>query len=186
MEGQRLRLFVAVEVPEPVRAAVDAVLAALRPRAPQANWTAAAGWHLTLAFLGGVEAERVEAVEDALAQAAGEVEPFTLRLDGTVGTFGGRVLWAGLEGSAPLAALAGHVRDALAPLGFPPEERPFHAHLTLARARRGGRLPRDLAADYAGPRPAWRVERLALMRSRLGRGGARYEVHASWPLGREG
>jgi RNA 2',3'-cyclic 3'-phosphodiesterase len=178
----RLRLFVAVEIPQGVRRAVDAAATPLQRRASDAKWTSPAQWHLTLAFLGWVDADRLAAGERACAAAAAGVAPFELKLDGIAGTFGGRVLWAGLEDAPGLEALALHVREELAAAGFEVEERPFRAHLTLARARRGGRLPRGLAEEYQGPTARWTVDRLVLMRSRLQRGGARYSIEAAWRL----
>lgn len=179
----RLRLFVAVEIPEVVREAVDAAASALQRRAPDARWTGPSGWHLTLAFIGWVDPGSVEAVESACADAAARAAPFRLRLDGTAGTFSNRVLWAGIEHSEELAVLADRVRDGLELAGFEMETRPFRAHLTLARARRGASLPRGIADDYHGPTAAWTVDRLLLMRSRLRRTGARYTVHGAWLLG---
>ncbi|HWB72669.1 MAG TPA: RNA 2',3'-cyclic phosphodiesterase [Egibacteraceae bacterium] len=179
----KTRLFVAVEVPARVRSAVDAATGPLRAEAGQARWTDPAGWHLTLAFLGWVEAQRVADVEAAVASAVRGAEPFEVALSGAAGTFGGGVLWAGMDDSAALAALADGLRAALTEAGFAQEERPFHAHLTLARAPRGARIPRGLAERYVGPTSSWRVDEVVLMRSRLRRGGARYTPVAAWPLG---
>ncbi|MDP8970186.1 MAG: RNA 2',3'-cyclic phosphodiesterase [Actinomycetota bacterium] len=179
----KTRLFVAVEVPEQIRSAVEAATGPLRADAGPARWTDPAGWHLTLAFLGWVKPERVAEVQVAVAATAARAQPFEVALSGAVGTFGGGVLWAGLDDSAALAALADALRAELAEAGFALEERPFHAHLTLARAPRGARLPRGLTERYVGPASSWRVDELALMRSQLRRGGARYTPVATWPLG---
>jgi RNA 2',3'-cyclic 3'-phosphodiesterase len=181
VSNERQRLFVAVAVPADVRAAVSDAAEALRGPA-DARWTDPAGWHLTLAFLGGVDAAVIPEVGAALARVAGRHAPVDLHLTGEAGLFGRRVLWAGIADSPGLAALADDVRGALEPLGFARDERRFHAHLTLARARKGGGLPRDLASRYAGPVLEWRVETLDLMRSHLGRAGARYERAGAWPL----
>jgi RNA 2',3'-cyclic 3'-phosphodiesterase len=178
----RLRLFVAVGVPAAVQAAVADAVESLRGEAAEARWTDPASWHLTLAFLGAVDAERVDALAAVLAPVAARHAPVDLALTGTARMFGRRVLWAELEASPALGALAGEVRDALEPLGFAPDDRPFAPHLTLARARKGGSLPRGLADAYAGPVRAWRVEHLDLMRSHLQRAGARYERVLAWPL----
>jgi RNA 2',3'-cyclic 3'-phosphodiesterase len=181
MAADRLRLFVAVDVPGRVKGAVADAVEPLRDAA-DARWTDPASWHLTLAFLGSVDAERVGALEAALEPVARRHPAMELALTGTAQMFGRRVLWARLDNSPALAALAEDVRDALEPLGFERDERPFAPHLTLARARKGGALPRGLAERYAGPATSWRIERLDLMRSHLGRGGARYERLRGWPL----
>lgn len=182
MVRDRLRLFVAVEIPQRVRKAVDAAAAPLQRKAPDAKWTDPAHWHLTLAFLGWVEADRQSAVERACAAAAPDAGPFELALDRSAGMFGRRVLWVGLEGAGELAALASALRAALAGAGFETDDRPFRAHLTLARARKGAQLPRGLDEAYRGPASRWTVDRFVLMRSRLQRAGAQYSVEAAWRL----
>lgn len=182
MNATHLRLFVAVAIPEDVRAAVDDAAEPLRQAAPEAQWTRPASWHLTLAFLGSVATETVPDVEAVLAEVAGRHAPLDLGLTGEAGMFGRRVLWAAVRDAPGLTAFADEVRGSLERLGFAGEDRPFHAHLTLARARRGGGLPRDLPSRYAGPTQAWRVETLDLVRSHLGRGGAHYERVGGWPL----
>lgn len=180
----RLRLFVAVPVPDTAREHVEAAAARLHGHAPSARWSDPAGWHLTLAFLGWVQPDTVAALVAALRQVAGAHAPFPLSLTGAAGTFGRRVLWAEVGASAPLDALAGDVRAALQPLGFPPEERAFHAHLTLARAPKGSRLPRDLPERYDAEPVSWQADAVHLMRSHLGPQGARYEIVEACPLGR--
>lgn len=185
MSNERVRLFVAVEIPQSVRDAVDVAAEEIRRRQPELKWTSLSSFHLTLAFLGWVDLDAIPAVDRATAQAAAGSEPFTISLTGEAATFGSKVLWAGVQESAPLKALAEGVRANLSAEGFPVESRPFHAHLTLARGRQDTRVRRELAASYDGPRGSWKVEQLVVMRSRLSRSGARYTVQSAWPLGEE-
>ncbi len=178
----KLRLFVAVDVPEHARAELETAVAPLRAAVPGLRWTSSEGWHLTVAFLGAVEPAALPPVETAVGRAAAGSHPFTLRLTGEAGTFPG-VLWAGLEPAPLLDELAASLRVRFAALGRAPDERPFHAHLTLARAARGSRLPEDLVERYQGPNCPWTVRSLALMRSRLAVGGARYDLHREYQLG---
>lgn len=185
MSNERARLFVAVEIPQSVRDAVDVATEEIRRRQPELKWTSLSSFHVTLAFLGWVDLDAIPVVDRATAQAAAESEPFTVRLSGEAGTFGSKVLWAGIEESEPLRALAESVRSNLSAEGFPIESRPFHAHLTLARGRQDTRVRRELAASYDGPRDSWKVDQVVVMRSRLSRSGARYTVQSAWPLGEE-
>ena len=106
------------------------------------------------------------------------LESFELQL-GDVGVFGGRrrprVVWIGLAaGAEPLGRLAALVEEACRRAGLPAEERPFRAHLTLARA--ADRLPSELPPPPPPPAlPPWPVAAMTLYRSRLGRGPAVYE-----------
>ena len=183
MAGDPLpRRFAAVEVPGRVRAAVDGALAPLRRRWPDLRWSDPAGWHLTVAFLGAPPAGRVDAARGALAGAAAACPPFTTRLDGRLGSFAG-VLWAGVVPGPGLEALAAEVRARLEDVGFPSGQRPFRAHLTLARTRGRGRVPRAAAARRVVPELEMPVDRLALMCTRPAPDGAPYTVEDAWPLG---
>jgi 2'-5' RNA ligase len=188
------RLFVALEPPEPVRRRLALLAAELRRGAGRAadevRWVEAEKIHLTLQFLGAVPEERVGAVAEAVrAAAAAAGRPLSLEVKGAGGFPNARrprVVWAGLAGDLePLAALVQDLGRRLAPLGFPPEERPFSPHLTLGRARdrRGapglaGALAHAAQADGA----PWRAGEVALVESHLSPKGPRYEAIARFAL----
>ncbi len=188
------RLFVALDPSEPVRRRIAALAAELRRDAGRAadeiRWVAPENVHLTLQFLGAVPEERVPDVEAAVRAAAAEGRPLALQLQGAGGFPNARrprVVWAGLAGDVPaLAALAAAVGRRLAPLGFPPEDRPFSPHLTLGRARDGRGAPGlagALAHAAQAEGAAWRATELLLFESHLSPKGPRYEVIARAPLG---
>jgi 2'-5' RNA ligase len=188
------RLFVALDPSEPVRRRLAALAAELRRGAGRAadeiRWVVPENVHLTLQFLGAVPEERVRDVEAALRAAAAEGRPLALQIQGAGGFPNARrprVLWAGLAGDVPaLVALAAEVGRRLAPLGFPPEERPFSPHLTLGRAREGRGAPGlagALAHAAQSEGAAWRATELLLFESHLSPKGPRYEVIARTPLG---
>jgi 2'-5' RNA ligase len=160
----------------------------LRPVVRDVAWVAPDNFHLTLKFLGRVDATRLDAVAGALARASAGCRPFALQVRG-LGAFPTparpRVLWAGVdEGAVPAAGLAGRIDAALVELGFEPESRPFSAHVTLGRVREP-RPNHALAPALAGGDTFGRqhVDRLALMRSELSPGGARYTELVAIPLG---
>jgi 2'-5' RNA ligase len=129
-------------------------------------------------------------VRRAVEQAAAAAPPLRLHV-AVAGAFPSprrpRVLWAGLAGDvAPLAALVADLGARLAPLGFPPETRPFSAHVTLGRARdpRGApRLAKALGPLAPAAPAAWTAEEVVLVRSHLSPQGSRYEAFARAPLG---
>jgi 2'-5' RNA ligase len=147
---------------------VAGAVASLTADGPSLRWMPRAQWHVTLAFLGRVA--EVESVTDELRDAVAAVPPFPVRLGGG-GAFArsraGSVLWVGVDtGSDDLAALAGAVTRATAPLGFAADDRPFRAHLTIARATRPTDLRAAVAAlDAAGTGPAWSATELVLFDS---------------------
>lgn len=179
-----MRLFVAVAVPEPARIALTTAVAPLRAANPDLRWTRPDSWHLTLAFLGSTSTGGRLRAQLAVGRAAATAASVDVAIDGRLGRFGDRVLWAGVDdGDGGLVALAGAVRAALADGGFDVDDRAFHAHLTLARGRQGQRLPRDRRLPRTGVPVRWTATTVALMASRSGPGGSRYRVVASWPLG---
>ncbi len=185
-----MRLFVAVELPEPWREAARAARAAIEgevgaPVAAAMRWVDPALMHLTVRFLGEVEERALEPLRQALDRVVPPVD-VELMVDGA-GTFGPpartEAAWIGVGGDVEgLRALVERVEAAVVAAGLPPEERAFRAHVTLARL--GRRAARDerraVARAVAGltrPPPAtFRARSVALMRSHLGSGGPRYEV----------
>lgn len=185
--GATARLFVALRFPEATRHAVWRAAAPLRETGAKVRWTPERQLHLTLKFLGDVPGARIPAIEAALAVPGAASRPFGLAFEG-VGAFPSlarpRVLWVGADGGPDLPALHERVEDALGALGFEPETRPFHPHVTLGRVRTRGRAP-DALADAAGRvtvHERCEIEALHLMRSRLGAGGARHDVEATVPF----
>ena len=184
MSDERWRCFVAVPLGETLRRDLAAAVDGWRLRLDLAGlrWTDAESWHVTLAFLGPIEASSVKDLAALLADGVERHAPVRLPTSG-VGAFPSaaraRVAWYGvadLDGA--LAALAADVRRAA---GVETSE--FRGHVTLARARRD---PVDLRAwlrDAEAPLGELAVDRVELMRSHLGRGPARYEVLESFTLG---
>ncbi len=183
------RLFAAVWLPEELREAVAPVLARFAAAAPDVRWVAPESLHVTLAFLGDVDAERVPRLEACIRQALPGAAPFDVRLAGA-GTFPSRgiprVVWLGLEvGTKEIAALASRLERKLVGEGFlAPSDRPFRAHVTLGRPRgtRGlGRL-QDLLGAVGPCGGTGRVREVTLAESRLTPRGSRYEALARFPL----
>ncbi|MCI4063886.1 RNA 2',3'-cyclic phosphodiesterase [Micromonospora sp. R77] len=192
-----MRLFVAVFPPPAAVDDLTAEVARLRVGAAAAAGTNVrladpARAHLTLAFLGDVEESRLVDVESALGLAAetfrdGRDSSPRLRLGGG-GSFGrGRftVLWADVRGDVEaLAVLARLVRFGLRRGRLPHDEKPFRAHLTIARP--GDRIDRaDVLADRAALHgylgPEWPATELVLVRSHQGPRPS-YDRLAAWPI----
>ena len=170
-----LRLFVALELSAPARAA----LVAFRDAAADAGvWRPVPdeAMHLTLAFLGRRPAGDVEAISAVLRGAGGPPPRLSLAAPLLLPPRRARVLAVALaDPDGTLAALQGHLSAELEAAGvFVPEKRPFRAHVTVARLRPRERAPRSVVA---APEPlAFRADTLTLFESRLHPHGARYEA----------
>ncbi len=138
---------------------------------------------MTLQFLGNrADIDAVGAALEGLA-----AKPFRARLGGG-GAFPklrrGRVLWVGCrEGGEAVRGVAREVGARLAPLGYAPDAREFHPHLTLARAK----VPTDLTdavalIDARDVLPAWTVDEVVVFESVLRRDGAEYVPRATVAL----
>jgi 2'-5' RNA ligase len=177
-----VRLFFAVELPGEARA----VLARLSDANRDYRWSDPSLLHVTLAFLGEQPEDRLGPLEEVGAAAAGASRGGVLRL-GNAGQFGGarapRVLWVDLAGDTEaLLALQRRLDAGLRKHGFPTEDRPFRAHITLARRRESAQ---------GGPPAAWPREvehapfsltQLTLMQSHLSSRGPTYTPVFQFPL----
>lgn len=183
-EAKPHRLFVALSIPERVADVIEEAIGTWRETFPQARWAPRANWHVTLLFLGWTYPRLVPWVGERLAEVAAATPSFETCVRG-VGAFPStrraRVLWAGLEDDGgEMAALAGAVSDALA-REFPPERRPFSAHLTVARSDPPLSLPAAFAAT-ALESDRFEVDAVTLMRSHLRRPAPVYEGVEEFPL----
>ena len=175
------RLFLALELPAVCRA----TLAQLDPRIKGMRWGREDNFHLTLSFLGNVDAVQ----EERLRQALGDVRvpSFFLPLRG-VGSFGGArpsVVWAGVGNGHPhLFALHKHLQDALLRVGLKADLRPFHPHITLARPRGGSAAAlRPFLREHAETELGmWEVKEFVLFSSRLDPAGSTYTAELRGPL----
>ena len=178
-----MRAFVAVFPPPEVRKSL-ADAARRLPINGNVRFTAPANVHLTLKFLGDVPEDDLGRVVQALESLREGHAPFEASISG-FGAFPSarraRILWAGIgEGSERLIALSRHVEELVRPLGFEREDRPYHPHLTLGRAR--GRPVTLQEAGISAPVTGFLVDQVDLVQSVLGSAGATYSTLAAYPL----
>ena len=175
------RLFVALDLPDPVKQALDALCQGVEG----ARWVRDGQFHLTLSFLGELNGPDVANLTQGLGGV--RADPFELRLEG-IGHFPPRgrprVLWAGVEKSAELEYLHRRLLSRMRRIGYEGEGRKFAPHVTLARLR-DTPLPsliRYMEDHMDFVCPAFPVVDFQLFSSVLGRSGAVYRVEASYPL----
>jgi 2'-5' RNA ligase len=184
-----IRAFIAIIPPS----ALQQTIAEIRQVFPHLSlpwrWIPPDHIHLTLRFLGNVPDESVISLLQAIEQASQGQTAFPLRAR-MLGCFPHparpRVLWVGLDDpSQALERLNERLRTALLPLGFPPENRPFHPHLTLARVQNKSPLDQPLAVlqtyqnrDFG----EFLVTHIHLVKSQLQRGGSLYTILRSVTL----
>jgi 2'-5' RNA ligase len=182
-----MRLFVGIPLADVGVRELEAEVARLRPGAGNLRWTASESWHITLQFLGETTPEQYE----CLAARLGEVRaaPVTVQL-GELGFFDrAGVFFADVVVAPELIALEHRVVAATSKCGFVAETRPFHPHITLARAKGQGRSAdlRELRGKIRSQPSFTRftAREFLLYESHLGPGGAQYEVKARFGLTRD-
>jgi len=178
-----MRLFVAVDLSADAREAIATqqkrIAAAMAASKSSMKWVKPEQAHLTLVFLGNVEASRAEAVIDAIGRDV-DLAPFDMVLHG-VGAFpprgAPRVLWVGVAvGAHELTLLQREMASRASGLGIPLEDRPFSPHLTIGRWRESRPPDRDRAigAGGQGVLARVRVESATLYESKLSSAGPAY------------
>ncbi|MGD9252699.1 MAG: RNA 2',3'-cyclic phosphodiesterase [Holophagae bacterium] len=182
-----VRAFVALEIPEVVRAALGAALESIRGELPRARWTRPDGWHLTLKFLGEVERPTLGDLVGELAVETAGCRSVAVQL-GSSGFFPRparpRVAWVGGEApDAPMAAAA--AERAAHSVGFGRGRRPWSLHLTVARLR--WPWPESAVSAFLdwGRRlelEAFECREVVLFRSDLRPDGAVYTALERFPL----
>jgi len=190
---EEIRSFIAIELPSEVKSSLAAIQSRLKAESRAAvKWVDPAIMHLTLKFLGNIEAGAVGKITAALEEACRGVAPFRLGING-LGVFPNprrvQVVWVGLSGDIEkLGLLPKRIDAALAPLGFKAEARPFTAHLTLARVREEAgpaerqRLGELVTGTLAERTAGFHVDAVYLMKSQLTRNGPIYSRLASVSL----
>ena len=190
---EQMRCFVAIELEEAIHQEIRRTQTLLKsnPSGRHGRWVRPEGIHLTLKFLGDVPADQIDTIAQAIRDATAGVAPFRVSYGG-LGCFPNtrfpRVIWIGVEDpEGTLLRLQKAVETHLSALGYPPERRAFHPHLTLARTRRVskgeqvalGKLVERTQVDRLGD---MLVREISLMRSELRPSGAVYTQLAAAPL----
>jgi 2'-5' RNA ligase len=187
-----LRLFIGIELDDKVRDSSAAIADSVKRqlgRRIDARWVPAENLHITLWFIGNVADARADEIRRAVDRPF-DTGAFDLHIAG-LGAFprsgAPRVFWLGIQaGAEALARLYAELSMRLEPVGLAPEQRPYSAHLTIARVREmRGR-------DYAGLRASLcampadagtcRIQAVTVFRSHLSPKGATYEAMLRVPL----
>ncbi|NJD61893.1 MAG: RNA 2',3'-cyclic phosphodiesterase [Deltaproteobacteria bacterium] len=187
-----MRAFIGIGLPPECRRAITDAVSPFRSRRLPVAWTPEPNLHVTLKFLGEIPQERVEEIASRLQDAGQGIPPFDLLVEGAGGfpsLRSPRVLWIGIREPLELVGeLHENMENALSGAGFPREERPFHPHITVGRAR--GRIPPAWGEEYSRVLSGQRfgtvgVSSFQLYESRLSPRGAAYAVLRDIPLPRE-
>jgi len=183
-----IRSFVALPIPGNIRDHLARLHESVPHAAGRVTWVKADAIHLTCVFLGDIEVDQVVPITAALEEAASSMESFVTCLDG-VGAFPNfrnpRTVWVGYEeGAREVVELKRRVDSALEPLGFEPDQRRFHPHVTLGRVKQQGDSKEfeKAAASWVLPFENWITRNMILFQSELTKNGPIYSPLAHIPM----
>ena len=188
-----LRVFIAVEIPLPIRQAILDQTESLRTTLGRdlIRWVPIENQHLTLKFIGDVPSASIDLLTQLLIGETQGRAPFTIQIGG-LGSFPNpqraRVLWIGIHAPAALESLQHGIESAAARLGYEAETRPFAPHLTIGRVHQQVRASEQqqvraaLEKTQVGSLGAVVVKAVHLFKSDLKPSGAEYTRLFSAPL----
>ncbi len=139
-ENKNIRAFLAIDLPAVVLENIQAIQNSFKKNIQGViRWVRPEGIHLTLKFFGDISAQDIENISEVIAKRMTDVPPFSLEIIG-LGAFPDvtrpRVIWMGITGQlGPLLSLQKDLEGEFSLLGFPKEDRPFRAHLTVGRVK---------------------------------------------------
>lgn len=174
-----MRLFVAIDIPEEIKS----YFRILQDKLPDAKMRKTSDFHLTLKFLGSVQPDKKEQIENILRKL--NFKPFTAKLE-KIGIFGSknfpRVIWVSMRVPEWLFEMQRHLEELLAPLGFEEENR-FSPHITLSRVKfvKDPDKFNEEIAKIKVEEKSFPVNSFHLFESKLGREGAVYNKLSEFP-----
>ncbi|PRX31020.1 2'-5' RNA ligase [Orenia metallireducens] len=138
--GEELRLFIAIELEDLIKEKLEKIKNILRDCSLEIKWVDKCNLHLTLKFLGEVNVDNIDAIEQKLLALKGEVDKFDIRIKG-LGAFPNldypKVIWTGIDdGQENLKKLQQLLEDSMLDLGFKAEAHSYLPHITLGRTGR--------------------------------------------------
>ena len=186
----KIRSFLAFELPLEIKRVVARVSDELRQSTLDAKWVKSDNIHLTVVFMGNIETDDIPAVGEEAKKVCLNHGAFDISLNG-MGCFPNtrrpRVIWLGLDGDLErMSCFRDALQERLIPFGIKEEKRRFKPHLTLGRFRRPKRMDSEgleLLSGYEDlSSPVCPLKELALFKSDLKPGGARYTRLDVYPL----
>jgi 2'-5' RNA ligase len=192
-----MRIFIALDIDQPIRERIERFLEGVRGFAPDARWVRPESLHITLKFIGEKPLEAVEQIKSSLAQIQAGSTELAFRGYGFFPTAkSARVFWVGIQAGPELTSLAAAVDEAMLSLRIPKEDHAFSPHLTLARGSKSGaprrpgdgpkvkfdRLQQKLSAMPSPEFGTMTAREFFLYESRLSRGRSQYTKLERFPL----
>ncbi|MFA6383803.1 MAG: RNA 2',3'-cyclic phosphodiesterase [Candidatus Omnitrophota bacterium] len=181
-----MRAFIAIELPQDIKDSISRLQAKLKASGADVKWVPPSNIHLTLKFVGEIDATTQNGVCVLLNEIAAHTPPFTIRLAG-LGAFPGsrspRIIWVGLsQGQDQTKTIVDQLESGLEKYGIGRENRPFSSHITIGRVRSQKNmqhLTHDMSeteATIAEKLGEFKAGKITLFKSTLLPNGPVYEI----------
>jgi 2'-5' RNA ligase len=186
---EKIRCFIAIEIPDELKAKIEDYIQELKPIAPKIKWINAKNLHITLKFLGELNQGLLLKVQNELSGISSVVNPFEMYINGAgffPNHFKPRVVWLGLQNNEDNSINKLHewMDQKLEALGFKTEKRRFSPHLTLGRIKQVSNYQElnEYINLHKFHSSVFNITRIVLMKSVLRSTGAEYSQLTSYKL----
>lgn len=170
-----MRLFLAIDLPEPIQ---DQISSLTCPELEQVRWTHSHQLHITLVFIGDQPQHRLDEIIEAVSEV--DFTPFTLNLK-KIGHFRSGIIWLGVQENQQLQRLQKSLSHKIRSLGIKLEQRKFIPHLTLGRCKKlTPEVLETVGQKGLGFETGFEVETFKLMSSVLKADGAEYQTEGEF------
>jgi len=181
-----MRTFIAIELPEQIKHRLAELQTKLKESNTDVKWVNPENIHLTLKFLGEIDAVKSNQIIKVITEISSSFTPFQVSL-ANIGAFPkiefARVIWVAIDtGNKEVKLLAQQLEERLDKLGIPKEDRPFSSHITIGRVR-SGKNSDKLAKSLKESEDYFRKENIeftatgiTLFKSTLSSSGPSYEA----------
>jgi len=134
-----MRTFIAIELPKVILDSLALLEDRLKNTGADVKWVEPRNIHLTLKFLGEVDQQKLEKINEALKSISGDKKTFHMRVS-SIGAFpkisSPRIIWVGIDkGDNETKEITEGLEEKLAKLDIPKEDRPFSSHITIGRVK---------------------------------------------------
>jgi 2'-5' RNA ligase len=183
-----MRAFIAIELPEEIRVALSQLQEQLKKAGADVKWVKPQNIHLTLKFLGEIDAASSSKISRILQDITRDKNSFQLRIS-SIGAFpkinSPRVLWLGIDkGDSESKKIVKELEENIAKIGIPQENRPFSSHITIGRTRSASNRDKlvqnleNLAGNFGKLKEnlEFSVKKITFFKSTLTPSGPIYEV----------
>lgn len=180
-----VRTFICIEIPASISERIGNLQTQLKAIDAQVSWAKPSNIHLTLKFLGAVEATQIQNVAGAVQRAVAGINKFAIEISGAgcfPSTRNPRVLWIGLPAvPEALKQLYANLEDELSRKGFARETRKFSPHLTIGRlrGRKNATQLAELLVESGFTAERFTASEVIVMRSDLKPAGSIYTRQAT-------